>query len=227
MTFGALLALVLLAACDSETPETPISAENPSASISTPEKIANTAIRRPATATETYRLPFKIESDDPRLRRLGIPSLSQAHQYRSMSKAELTSRSSAGDLLAKSILVEKLGLEASGLQQRRTAGQLPAQEEGNLVSSISQMHEHMSALTREGSNAMAGYAYGQMISASTSGAPLEPIAAGIRLAGLRGDPRAPEFERLFMAQNPGLDTDQIEMYYEYGRQRFNPDPPKQ
>lgn len=225
---GAFVLLPILTACDSDRSKGFASSPSePSASQGNgePRNVADPTNARPAAGKGPDWLPSRIESEDPRLRTLGIPTPAQAQHYRSMPDAELSSRASAGDLLAKSILVERLAFTTRQLQQQRTAGQLAAQDEGRLVNSISQMHEQMSALTREPSNAMAGYLYGQMISASTHGTPLEPIIAGIRLAGDRGDPRAPELEQQFMAQHPGLDPDRIDMYYEYGRQRFNP-PPK-
>lgn len=222
---GAFVLLPILTACDSDRPkESASSPSRPSSSQGngTPKIVVVPTSTRPATEKGPGWFPAHIESEDSRLRGLGIPTPAQAQHYRSMPDAELSSLASAGDLLAKSILVERLAFMARQLQQQRTTGQLAAQDEGRLVNSISQMHEQMSALTRETSNAMAGYLYGQMISASTNGTPLEPIVAGIRLAGDRGDPRAPEFERQFMAEHPGLDADRIDMYYEYGRQRFNP-----
>jgi hypothetical protein len=176
--------------------------------------------------------PFRIESEDPGLRSLGIPTSAQARYYRSMSDVELSSHASAGDLLAKSFLVERLAFSASQLQQQRAAGQLAAQDAGILVDMIVKMNEALSYLSFEASNAMVGYLYGEMMSASTTGAPLEPIVAGIRLAEDRGDPRAAEFERKIMAAHPGLDQDRIDMHYEFGRRFLMrrtkvPDAPKQ
>lgn len=172
-------------------------------------------------------LAIRVESDDPNLARLGIPTTTQARFYRSMTDETLERLSTDGDLMANTFLVERLAARTYSLQQRRGTGHLPSSEEGALVTNVTQMHRQISQLVRTETNAMAGYLYGQMISASTGGAPREAILAGIRLSGDRGDPRAAEFERQFRSQHPELDQDRIDMYYEYGRQRFNMGPPKE
>lgn len=172
-------------------------------------------------------LAIRVESDDPKLARLGIPTTTQARFYRSMTDETLERLAADGDLMASTFLVERLASRTHSLQQRRGTGHLPASEEGALVTNVSQMHRQISQIVRTETNAMAGYLYGQMISASTGGVPPEAILAGIRLSGDRGDPRAAEFERQFRSQHPELDQDRIDMYYEYGRQRFNMGPPKE
>ena len=79
------------------------------------------------------------------------------------------------------------------------------------------MAYHLNALAQDPRNAMAGYLWGQYIAASTYGGAYEPIVAGIRLAGLRGDDRAIEFEREFRNTHPDLDESLIDKSFESGK----------
>lgn len=192
--------------------------------LHTKPAIQSAHLKRPHLTSENGAMMGP--SDDASLATRGIPTTKMAEIFRAMPDSELRTRAQAGDVTAKTFWVERLSLQVQALQRGRTDGRLPGDiPEGEMLADLGEIGIHISPLIRDPNNAMASYLYGQQISASTYGSPLEPIVAGIRLAGDRGDPRAPEFERQFMAEHPGLDQDRIDMYYEYGRQRFNP-PPK-
>lgn len=232
LEFCVCVLAVMVTACNPQAPNSdPSAPASNAAGASTSGDQRRNAERRgpassqadlPATAAIT---PLRIESDDPRLRQLGIPSTAESRHYRSLNDADLRARAASGDHMAKSFLVERLATRNITLQQGIASGHLPISAEGEALAALFEIHQQLSYLERTPSNAMAGYLYGQAKSASIGGAPLEPIVAGIRLAGLRGDPRASEFERQFMDRHPGLDPDRIDMYYEYGRRAMERQPP--
>lgn len=185
-------------------------------------------------ATKTQSLPsfdlsagsgplnFDYLSDDARLRALGFPSPAQSAYYRALPDDLLQARAKSGEKLAKTFWVERLANEALTLQNaRRADGTFPEGiTEEDAVGGIGQMAFHLSALMQDPNNAMAGYLHGMTEAASIYRGPYEPIVAGIRLAGLRGDHRAIEFERDFRAAHPNLDEADIEMYFDSGRRRM-------
>ncbi len=171
---------------------------------------------------ESGLLNFDYLSEDKRLRALGFPSPTQSAYYRALPEEILQARAKSGEKLAKTFLVERLASEALTLQNaRREDGTFPEGiTEEDAVGGIGQMAFHLGTLTQDPNNAMAGYLWGITQAASIYGGPYEPIVAGIRLAGLRGDHRAIEFEREFRAAHPNLDEADVEMYFDSGRRRM-------
>lgn len=183
---------------------------------------ATHAVRRHGARATPPNLGFDYTSENARLQGLGIPTPVTSARFRTMPDAMLESMAEGGDKMAKTFWVERLADEALTLQQSRNAdGTFPEGiEEKDAVGGIGQMAYHLNALAQDPRNAMAGYLWGQYIAASTYGGAYEPIVAGIRLAGLRGDDRAIEFEREFRNTHPGLDEGDIEMYFESGKRQM-------
>lgn len=134
----------------------------------------------------------------------------------------LESKAKSGDKMAKTFWVEHLANDALLLQNsRQKGGDLPQGiEDKDIVASLGQMGYHLTALMQDPSNAMAGYLWGLTQAASIYGGGDEPIVAGIRLAGLRGDERAAEFEREFRTRHPNLDESQIDTYFRSGQREM-------
>jgi hypothetical protein len=166
---------------------------------------------------------FDYAADNKRLQALGIPKPATSAYFRALPDTTLESMAKAGDMMAKTFWVERLAEEALILQQARDAnGKFPEGiKESDAVGNIGQMAFHLSTLEQDPSNAMAGYLWGLSKAASTYGGPHEPIVAGIRLAGLRGDDRAVEFEREFRVTHPNLNEADVEMYFESGSRRMD------
>lgn len=171
---------------------------------------------------DTAELGFDYSTEDKRLQGLGIPSPAIRAYYHSLPDNVLEARAKAGEKFAKTFWVERLAREALTLQNARLAdGSFPdGITEADAVGGIGQMTFHLSTLKQDPNNAMAGYLWGLTQAASIYGGPYEPIVAGIRLAGLRGDDRAVEFEREFRATHQNLDESRIEMYFDSGRRRM-------
>ena len=216
--FLTLLAmfLALLGCSRNETAEQPKEAPHQAAAPTPRPHVSSARKIRPAS------LGFDYSSENARLQALGIPSPATSARYRALSDAALEAMAKTGDKTAKTFWVERLADEALTLQQSRDAnGNFPEGiDEKDAVGNIGQMALHLSALEQDPTNAMAGYLLGLTKSASIYGGPLEPIVAGIRLAGIRGDDRAVEIEREFRAAHPALDEAHIEMYFESGKRRL-------
>ena len=180
------------------------------------------AISRNEPPSAPASIGFNYASENVRLQALGIPSSSTTARYRALPDITLESLAKAGDKMAKTFWVERLADQALTLQQSRDAdGHFPEGiEEKDAVGSIGQTAYHLGALMQDPTNAMAGYLWGLHKSAATYGGPLEPVVAGIRLAGLRGDDRAIEIEREFREAHPNLDEPDIEMYFESGKRQM-------
>lgn len=211
-----LMLSLALSGCESDKP-----APQPEVDASQGQSVrASSSNAQPKARNLSLGFAYSVENK--RLQALGIPSPATSAYFRALSDAKLEAMAKAGNQMAKTFWVERLADEALVLQRARDAkGNFPEGiEERDAVGNIGQMAYHLSALMQDPTNAMAGYLWGLYSSASTYGGPAEPIVAGIRLAGLRGDDRAVEFEREFRAAHPNLDETDIEMYFESGKHRL-------
>lgn len=166
-------------------------------------------------------LGFDYSSDAKNALALGIPSAAISAHYHALPDYLLEARAKSGDDFAKTFLTERIATKILSLQRaRRTDGSLPPGTNEDAMRDFGQMSVTLSALMQNPTNAMAGYLWGLAHSASILGGPDEPIVAGIRLAGLRGDSRAVEFERKFRESHPNLNEAYVEMYFESGRREM-------
>ena len=208
---GPLLLILGLIGCTEPAPVQPEITPEASKTSGTPQV--------KLTHTGSGASVFDIATEDPALRKLSLPSGASAAYYRALPIGVLQARAKVGEKMAKAFLVERLAMQDITLQRTRSiTGKLPEGiEDGDLVGDLGQIGLNIAPLLRDPNNAMAGYLWGQQLSAATYGAPHEPIVAGIRLAALRGDFRASEFERQYMAKYPNLDSGKIQMYFASGR----------
>lgn len=184
------------------------------------QRIAPTIKQQNERRVDPIGLGFDYSTKNARLQAMGIPTPESSATYRAMSDSKLDSLAMSGDKLARTFWVERFATEALTLQRLRDAdGNFPeGLEEKDAVSNIGRMAMYVSSLEQEPTNAMSGYLWGLYTAATIyRGTSDEPIVAGIRLAGLRGDDRAAEFERQFRSTRPDLDEAKIDMYFESGR----------
>lgn len=167
-------------------------------------------------------LDLNYSQKDGRLQAIGIPSPDSSAYFRSLPDATLEAMARAGNKQAITFWVERLADDALTLQRARSAnGGLPnGIQETDAVGNIGKAGYYLGALMQDPHNAMAGYLWGLQTASSTYGGPLEPIVAGIRLAGLRGDYRAEDMEHAFRATHPDLNESEIQMYFESGRRQL-------
>lgn len=163
-------------------------------------------------------LGFDYLSDAQGALALGIPSVGISTHYRALPDYLLENRAKSGEKFAMTFWIERTASEILATQKaRRADGSPPPDTNEDSTKNFGQMSVTLNSLMQDPANAMAGYLWGIAYSASIFGAPDEPIVAGIRLAGLRGDDRAAEFERQFRSTHPNLDEAKIDMYFESGR----------
>lgn len=172
----------------------------------------NRAQEHPATA-----LGFDYLSDAQGALALGIPSTGISTHYRALPDYLLENRAKSGEKFAMTFWIERTAMEILEIQRTRRTDDLSPDVDGDPTKNFGQMSVTLNSLMQDPANAMAGYLWGLAYSASILGAPDEPIVAGIRLAGLRGDDRAAGFERQFRSTHPNLDEEKIDMYFESGR----------
>ncbi|MCL6618403.1 hypothetical protein [Thermomonas hydrothermalis] len=163
-------------------------------------------------------LGFDYTSDAQGALALGIPSVGIASYYRALPDYLLENRAKSGEKFAMAFFVERIAMDILEFQRaRRSVEHLSPDGGTGPLRNFGKMSVTLSALMQDPTNAMAGYLWGLAHSASIFGAPDEPIVAGIRLAGVRGDVRAAEFERQFRSTHPNLDEAKIKMYFDSGR----------
>ena len=207
---------IILGGCDRN-------AANKQARSATP--ISNSQKSEPQNSSSSPNLPnvdLNYSKQDSSLQAMGIPAPGSSAYFRSLPDATLEAMAKAGNKQAITFWVERLADDALTLQRARDEkGRFPGGiEETEALGNIGQAGYYLSALMQDSHNAMAGYLWGLHTASSTYGGPLEPIVAGIRLAGLRGDYRAVDIERGFRAVHPTLNEADIEMYFESGRRQM-------
>lgn len=210
-----LLTLIILTGCNigAETQN-----QKKSQEINTAESIS-TSNHQKTQQIEHRGIVFDLTTEDKNLHMLGLPTRAQAAYYRALLDYKLEALAKSGDKMAASFLVERMADEALILQRARNAdGNFPdGIKETDATGNIGKMALYLSSLEQDPRNAMAGYLWGLSKAASIYGGRNEPIVAGIRLAGLRGDNRAIEFERNFRMNHHDLNEAYIDMYFESGR----------
>lgn len=222
----APLVLVLsLTGCKDELDTKETTRGDAKSSQGTVESTSLTALPSPVAATP-MSLILDVSGQEESLVKLGLPNKASAAYYRALPDNVLMARAEAGEKMAKAFLIERLATDGIILQRSRGAdGRMASNiDDTELVADLGRISKELSTLAQDPNNAFVGYLWGMYMSAANYGAPYEPIVAGIRLASLRGDPRAFEYERQFLADHPGLDLNKVDLYFKSGRRELNSNP---
>ncbi|MFT4177881.1 MAG: hypothetical protein QM612_00220 [Thermomonas sp.] len=217
--FSASLAITMgLFGCEGDPATVEPTHEKAASPQTSPSDSSSSAPARVAAA----QMVFDASDEGASLVSLGIPSKATAAYYRSLPNDLLAARAKSGEVMAKAFLVERLAMDGLTLQRaRKKNGRLPNNiSDADLVADLGRISMELAPLLQDTNNAFAAYLWGMYMSAASYEGAYEPIVAGIRLAGLRGDPRASEIEQQFLTQHPGLDASLIENHFERGRREL-------